>query len=109
MIWITMQLKIPHLLKINLVNTDLSIEKPINILLLMKMNKISIAEDRNKKLVKSTIKEEPEIFLKDRPFLSTVVSIKEMILPVTPGGRWIEIDLLQEEPVGLVSKIPGSL
>ena len=73
------------------------------------MNKISIAEDRNKKLAKSIIKEEPEIFLKDRPFLSTVASIKEMILQVTPEGRWIEIGLLPEEPVGLALKIPGSL
>ena len=104
-----MQLKILHLLKINLESTDLWIEKPINISLLIRMNKISIAEDRNKKLAKSIIKEEPEIFLKDRPFLSTVASIKEMILQVTPEGRWIEIGLLPEEPVGLALKIPGSL
>ena len=104
-----MLLKIPHPLKINLASTDLSIEKPINISLLMKRNKISIAEGRNKKLAKSIIKEELEMFLKDRPFLSTVASIKKMIHQVTPEGKWIEIDLLPEELVDLASKIPGNL
>ena len=104
-----MQLKIPHQLKINLASIDLSIKKPINISLLIRRDKISIAEGRNKRWVRSIIKEEPEMFLKGRPFLSTVASIKEMIRQATPEARWIEIGLRLEELGGLVSKIRGSL